>query len=167
MSDKEELKASTGGTSQGVEVISKEEVEEVLRHVDRESAARKLTGTPRWIVYVIGVAFSCFQVYTAAFGLLPAQLQRSVHLSFAFALVFLLFPFRTDKSSDRLEWHDYLFATFAAYVGLYITLNYMRIMEAGGDHATVDYIFSGFGILLTLEAARRIVGPPIVILASV
>ena len=167
MSGKEELKASAGGTSQGVEVISKEEVEEVLRHIDRESNARKLAGTPRWLVYVIGVAFSCFQVYTAAFGLLPAQLQRSVHLSFAFALVFLLFPFRTGKSSDRLEWHDYLFAAFAAYVGLYITFNYMRIMEAGGDYATVDYIFSGFGVLLTLEAARRIVGPPIVILASV
>jgi TRAP-type uncharacterized transport system fused permease subunit len=118
-------------------------------------------------VFVIAVGFSCFQVYTAAFGLLPAQLQRSIHLAFAFVLVFLLFPFRTSKYSDRLKWHNYLVAAFAGLVGLYVTLNYMRIMESGGDYATMDYIFAGLGILCTLEAARRVVGLPIVCIASV
>ncbi len=150
-----------------VEEVSKEELEEILRHVDRESAARKLTGIPRWIVYCIGVAFSCFQVYTAAFGLLPAQLQRSIHLAFSFVLVFLLFPFRHSKTSNRLRWYNYLLAAFACYVGLYMMLNYHRIMQAGGDYATVDYVFAGFGILLTLEAARRVVGIPIISIAIV
>ncbi|NLI81271.1 MAG: TRAP transporter permease [Deltaproteobacteria bacterium] len=155
------------GVNVDVEEVSKEELEEILRHVDRESAARKLTGIPRWIVYWIGVAFSCFQVYTAAFGLLPAQLQRSIHLAFAFVLVFLLFPFRRTGSADRLKWYNYLTAVFAAYVGLYMTLNYQRIMQAGGDYATVDYVFAGCGILLTLEAARRVVGLPIITIAVV
>jgi TRAP-type uncharacterized transport system fused permease subunit len=47
-----------------------------------------------------------------------------------------------------------------------MALNYMRIMEAGGDYARMDYIAAGFGILLTLEAARRVVGLPIVCLAT-
>ncbi len=39
-------------------------------------------------------------------------------------------------------------------------------MEAGGDYSTMDYIFAGLGILFTLEAARRVVGLPIVIIAT-
>ncbi len=161
-SEKEPL----GDSSQVVDHVSKEEVEEILGHVDREMAIRKLTGYPHWLVYAIGVAFSCFQVYTAAFGLLPAQLQRSIHLAFAFVMVYLLFPFHPGKSSDRIAWNDYLLAVFAGFVGLYMTLNYTRIMEAGGDFAGVDYFFSWCGILLTLEAARRVVGWPMVLLAG-
>ncbi len=152
--------------SQDDKEISKEELEELLRKVDREAATRRLFGIPRWLVYWIAVAFSTFQVYTAAFGLLPAQLQRSIHLAFAFALVYLLFPFRRSPDADRLRWYDYLLAAFASFVGLYVMLNYVRIMEAGGDYLPVDYFFAGCGILLTLEAARRAVGMPIVIIAS-
>jgi TRAP transporter 4TM/12TM fusion protein len=146
--------------------VSKEQIDEILRKVDKEAASRRLTGFARGLVYVIGVAFSCFQVYTAAFGLLPAQLQRSIHLAFAFVLVFLLFPFRASAKSDRLAWYNYLFAAFAGAVGLYLAFNYTRIMEAGGDYATVDFVFAGFGIALTLEAARRVVGLPITIIAG-
>lgn len=157
--------SSTGSLAQDVEEVSKEELEELLSKVDREAATRKLSGTPRWLVYCIGVAFSCFQLYTAAFGLLPAQLQRSVHLAFAFALVYLLFPFRTSKRSDRLAWYDYLLAAFAVYIGLYMTLNYTRIMESGGDFTKMDLVAAGCGIVLTLEAARRAVGLPIICIA--
>ena len=146
--------------------VTREEIDEILKKVDKESTARKLTGIQHWIVYVLAVAFSCFQVYTAAFGLLPAQLQRSIHLSFAFVLVFLLFPFRVSRTSGRLKWQNYLTAAFAGLVGLYITLNYTRIMEAGGDYSSVDYIFAGLGVLVTLEAARRVVGLPIVFIAA-
>ena len=164
--EKEQPKVVSAGTAaQDADKISKEELEELLRKVDKEAATRRLFGIPRWLVYWIGVSFSCFQVYTAAFGLLPAQLQRSVHLAFAFVLVYLLFPFRSSKDSDRLRWYDYLLAAFAGFVGLYVLLNYMRIMEAGGDFLPVDYVFAGFGILLTLEAARRAVGLPIVCIA--
>ncbi|MHC1742197.1 MAG: TRAP transporter permease [Syntrophobacteraceae bacterium] len=166
--DKEHVKHdATGVVMPVVEEVSKEEVEEILRHVDREMATRKLVGFPHWLVYTIGVGFSCFQVYTAAFGLLPAQLQRSIHLAFAFTLVYLLFPFRHSKDSDQLRLQDYLLAAFAGLVGLYMTLNYTRIMESGGDYVTIDYVFSWFGILLTMEAARRVVGWPMVLLAGV
>jgi len=147
------------------DTLTPEELEELRRKVDREAGARVLTGASRWIVYIIGVAWSCFQVYTAAFGLLPAQLQRSVHLAFAFALTYLLFPARRKGPAGNLKWYNWLLAIFAVYVGLYMALNYTRIMEAGGDYATMDYIVGGFGILLTVEAARRVVGLPIACLA--
>ena len=166
--EKDSLEVHSADTPpQGTDEITQEELEELLRKVDKESATRRLFGIPRWIVYWVGAAFSGFQVYTAAFGLFPAQLQRSIHLAFAFVLIYLLFPFRSSKDSDRLQWYDYLLAAFAGFVGLYVTFNYTRIMEAGGDFLPVDFVFAGFGILLTLEAARRAVGLPIVIIASI
>lgn len=153
------------GSGQEAEVISKEELEKILQKVDREASTRKLSGIPRWIVYFIGVGWSVFQVYTGAFGLLPAQLQRSIHLAFAFALAYLLYPARRSKGSGGLAWYNWLIGAFAVYVGLYMAINYTRIMEAGGDYSTTDYIFAGLGILLTLEAARRVVGLPITMIA--
>ena len=169
MSEKEEDPGQSGVLTtkmEGVEAVSKEEIEKILKQVDKEASARKLTGTPHWIVYVIGVSWSIFQVYTAAFGLLPAQLQRSIHLAYAFVLTYLLFPARAGDDDNRLRWHNWVLAVFAGYIGLYMALNYMRIMEAGGDYSRMDYIAAGCGILLTLEAARRVVGLPIVCLAT-
>ncbi len=164
--EKDQSKPGTLTTSmEGVEVVSKEEIEKILKQVDKEASARKLTGWPHWVVYLIGVSWSLFQVWTAAFGLFPAQLQRSIHLAYAFTLTFLLFPARSSDDSNRLRWHNWALALFATYIGLYMALNYIRIMEAGGDYSSVDYIAAGFGILLTLEAARRVVGLPIVCLS--
>ncbi|MCK9363533.1 MAG: TRAP transporter permease [Syntrophales bacterium] len=157
----------TGSTGEMVSEVSQEELEKLLQKVDKESTFRKFAGFDHWLVFWIAVAFACFHVYTAMFGMLPAQMQRSVHLSFAFALVFLLFPMTTKKTLNKLQWYNYLFAAFAVYVGAYITINYTRIMEAGGDYTQMDYIVGACGVLLTLEAARRVVGLPIVIIASI
>jgi TRAP transporter 4TM/12TM fusion protein len=169
MSENEKDHEKTGvltTTMKGVEAVSREDIEEILKKVDKESTARKLIGYARWIVYIIGVSWSIFQVYTAAFGLFPAQLQRSIHLAYAFVLTFLLFPARSRDDSNHLRWFNWVLVAFAGYIGLYMALNYMRIMEAGGDYSRMDYIAAGFGILLTLEAARRVVGLPIVCLAG-
>ena len=156
----------TGRTGEIASEVSQEELEALLKKVDKESTFRKLAGFDHWLVFWIAVAFSCFHVYTAMFGMLPAQMQRSVHLSFAFALVFLLYPLTTKKTLNKLKWYNYLFAAFTVYIGSYMTANYTRIMEAGGDYTQMDYIVGAVGVLLTLEAARRVVGLPIVIIAS-
>jgi TRAP transporter 4TM/12TM fusion protein len=146
--------------------VTEEELTQLLAKVDKESTFRKLTGYQYRIVYWIAVAFSVFQVYTGLLGAYPAQIQRSIHLSFAFVLVFLLYPFRTKTALNRLRWHDYLFAAFTVFVGLYLTFNYVRLMETAGDYTKFDMIVGLCGTLLTLEAARRVVGMPIVVVAS-
>ena len=62
--------------------------------------------------------------------------------------------------------HDYLFAGFTVAIGLYLTYNYTRLMETAGDYTQIDMVVGVCGTLLTLEAARRVVGLPIVIVAS-
>jgi TRAP transporter 4TM/12TM fusion protein len=155
-----------GSTGDILPEVSQEEMEALLKKVDKESTFRKLMGFDHWLVFWLAVAFSCFHLYTAMFGMLPAQMQRSVHLSFTFALVFLLYPLTTKRALNKLKWYNYLFAAFTVYVGSYMTINYTRIMEAGGDYIQMDYVVGAVGVMLTLEAARRVVGLPIVIIAS-
>lgn len=146
--------------------VSEEELTKLLAKVDKESTFRRLTGWDYRVVYWIAVGWSCFQLYTALLGMYPAQIQRSVHLSFAFALLFLLYPFRTKSALNKLRVRDYLFAAFAVFIGLYLTFNYTRLMETAGDYTKVDMVVGIIGTLLTLEAARRVVGLPIMIIAS-
>jgi len=49
---------------------------------------------------------------------------------------------------------------------MYLTINYTRLMETAGDYTRFDMIVGICGTLLTLEAARRVVGTPIVVIAS-
>ena len=52
MSEKEKDREKTGvltTTMEGVEAVSKEEIEEILKKVDKEATARKLIGASRWI----------------------------------------------------------------------------------------------------------------------
>ena len=72
----------------------KELAAEVLKKYDKESDTMLYTGVMAKIVSAIAITFSVFQLYTAIFGVLDAQLQRAVHLGFALALSYLLYPTR-------------------------------------------------------------------------
>ena len=56
--------------------------QEVLKKYDSESNTMEYTGTMAKIISVIAISFSVFQIYTASFGLLDAQIQRAIHLGF-------------------------------------------------------------------------------------
>jgi TRAP transporter 4TM/12TM fusion protein len=152
--------------SQADSEVSQAELEALMKKVDKESTYRKLQGFQYKIVFFIAIAFSAFHLYTGIFGMLAAQIQRSVHLAFAFVLVFLLYPFRTSNASNRIHAIDYAVAALAGFTGLYMTLNYERLMTSAGMFSNTDLIFGALGILFTLEAARRVVGIPIVAIAS-
>ncbi len=164
MSDNEE-KVLTGQTPVDEPEVSAEEIEALIKKVDKESRFRKPEGWQAKLIFYVAVAFSLFHLYTGIFGVLAAQLQRSIHLTFAFALVYLLYP-ATSKGTDKIGPFDFLMTAIAVYVGLYMPLNYDHLMTSAGMYTTKDLIFAGIGILLTLEAARRVVGIPILCIAT-
>lgn len=142
-----------------------EDLTEILAKVDKESTYRKLKGRFHIAVSLIAITFSVFQLYTASFGLLPAQIQRSIHLSFVMLLVFLLFPFRKTFRQTHIPWYDMLLALIGAYAAAYISINYEGIIDRAGAYTTHDIIMGAIGILLVLEACRRVVGVPILVIA--
>lgn len=142
-------------------------IDDIMAKFDKESAYRRLTGNQMKIVSVIAILFACFQLYTAIFGILPAQLQRSAHLAFILVLVYLLYPARDKSNKVKFGWLDICLAALGAGVALYLTFNFETLLLRAGDQSTFDIIIGIIAIIMVLEGARRVVGLPIAIIATV
>ena len=143
------------------------DVDGLMEKFDRESRFLKVSGAWAMVVKIIAIAFSVFQLYTALFGIMEAQIQRPTHLMFALTLIYLLYPFRRNRSSAVVHPLDLGLAILSVAAGAYSILNYESLMESSGLYSNLDLAMAALGILLTLEATRRIVGLPITIIASV
>ncbi len=148
------------------EQVQELDLDEIIAKYDKESNYRKLSGFQLKLVTALAIMFSLFQLYTAIFGVLPAQLQRSIHVTFAFVLSYLLYPTSKKMPKNKMHWIDVTLAFVAGFVGLYIPFNYNNLLMRAGDQTPIDIIVAILAILFVLEAARRVVGLPIVIIAS-
>lgn len=147
------------------ETPDQEEIEEIMAKYDKESAYRRLKGLPHYIIVGIAIIFSLFQLYTSLFGLLPQQMQRAVHLGFVLLLAFLLYPATQSMSRKKMHWWDVILAFIGVGVTGYVVWNYRALVERAGDYTTIDIIVGIIAILLVLEACRRVVGIPILVIA--
>ncbi|HEX9206135.1 MAG TPA: TRAP transporter permease [Candidatus Deferrimicrobiaceae bacterium] len=145
------------------------EVEKTIAKYDPEFRFRDLSGAWKWLVFAVAVGMSVFQLYTAGFGLLNAHVQRSIHLAFILALTFLLFPVRPRErtTAETVPWYDLLLALAGACIGLYIFWDYQDIVLRAGIPSTTDLALAFASILFVMEASRRIIGLPMVILSAV
>ncbi|MBI9097175.1 MAG: TRAP transporter permease [Spirochaetaceae bacterium] len=144
-----------------------------------EWGAREFTGLSRWIVPVLAVSWSVFQLLTAAVLLLDATLIRSIHLAFAISLVYLTHPIfkKSGKSplmkhlsnNDRYRIPDYFFAFTAAAAALYLAIDYFGLTSRQGSPAVRDLVIGFALVVLLLEAVRRAIGPvlPLVVCAFI
>jgi len=146
---------------------SNEELRKALEKVDKEAAHRELGGWQKILISLIALAFSCFHIYTAFFGVLAAHLQRAVHLAFVLTLVYLLYPAAKGLRRDRLNPLDVLFVAASLFCLGYLLFNYRAIVNQAGVLTAADVVVGAVGILLLFAAARRIIGLPMVIIAGV
>ena len=144
--------------------------QEILEKYDKEHQFRTSIGKWAWVVTFLGVSLTVFHLYTAYFGTLPSQKQGAIHLGTALGVIFLLYPIKKGmlKVQNAIPWYDILLAFLAMYVTYHKIIFYDSILQSRiSGYSTIDIIISLLGILLVLEATRRTVGLPIVIVASV
>ncbi|MHC0038681.1 TRAP transporter permease [Pseudoneobacillus sp. C159] len=154
--------------SENTEYLSEKEQQELIEKYDPEAGMRKLKGMIGWIAFLGLLSFSLFQLYTGIFGQLTAQLQRSIHLGFALALIFLLFPARKKNlGKNRVAWYDLILAGLAIVVGAYWPLMIDELVMRVGRLTDLDFYIGLAGIILVLEATRRTVGLPITVIAMI
>ena len=142
-----------------------------------EWGAREFTGLSRWIVPVLAVSWSVFQLLTASVLLLDATLIRSIHLAFAISLVYLTHPvFKKSRKSplmkyisykDRYRIPDYFLAFTAAAFALYLAIDYIGLTNRQGSPAVRDLIIGFALVVLLLEAVRRAIGPVLPLIVCV
>ncbi|MFD1169627.1 TRAP transporter permease [Oceanobacillus caeni] len=147
--------------------LTEEEQQKLLEKYDVESNTRKLTGAAGWIVFIGLIAFSLFQLYTGAFGVFTAYIQRTIHLGFALSLIYFLFPAKRGMKKDRVIWYDWILIVLSIIVTGYWPVFYDKLVQQVGGIDNAEMIIGGIAILLVLEATRRAVGLPITIIAII
>ena len=117
----------------------------------------------------IWCTFAClFHLYTAAVGVFPPLIQRSIHLLLLLPLTFIVFPNKNNKKYAKLL--DIILIILSIITIFYITLNAesidKRIIYL--DKVTpIQMIFGTILITLVLEATRRAVSIAMSIFAVV
>ncbi|MDZ7663890.1 MAG: TRAP transporter permease [Desulfotignum sp.] len=114
-----------------------------------------------WVVMVLAVSLSLYQLYTAGVVALTALVQRSIHLGAILSLTFLLKPAFSGVKKNKLSlWLvlDWILVALSVYCTFYICNNLSDIFDRQGDWLFQDRIISILGVLLVLEACRRVIG---------
>ncbi len=143
------------------------------------SPTKKLTGVHLKIVAAIAIIWSLFQLWYASpfpfwfnIGMFKGLPARAIHLGFALLLAFLIFPISRSK---KISIVDIFISIMGALCCLYIYFFYDQLVDRGGILLKItlgqniiipiELIIGIVGILILLEATRRVIGIPLVIIA--
>jgi len=136
--------------------------------------ARHPSGFAGKVLFGVPVAWSLFQLWYASplpfllgFGVFNNTEARSIHLAFAIFLAFTAFPAFRRSPRDHIPVQDWILAAVGAFCAAYIYIFYTELSGRSGAPTTVDLVTAVIGMLLLLEATRRALGPPLMIVAIV
>ncbi|MFD2191907.1 TRAP transporter permease [Pistricoccus aurantiacus] len=139
-----------------------------------DTGARKPLGVPGRILLGVATLWSLFQLWIASplpfilgFGVFNATESRSIHLAFALFLAYMAYPALKRSPRDRIPIQDWVLGAVAAFCGAYMFLFYADLAERPGAPILQDVIVGITGLILLLEATRRALGPPLMIVALV
>jgi TRAP transporter 4TM/12TM fusion protein len=110
---------------------------------------------PRAIFYV-AIAFSTFQIVTAAFHPFSTQVLRAVHVGFLLLMVFLAYPTRgRERPWQPLAWLLGLAGMATAAYQWYFEAD---LIQRSGELTDADMVMGLLVLVLVFEAARRVMG---------
>ncbi|PSU60381.1 C4-dicarboxylate ABC transporter [Photobacterium aphoticum] len=141
--------------------------------IAQDVGARLPSGLMATVITALALAWSLFQLWIASplpfiigFGVMNDTETRAIHLAFALLLAFFVFPARKTSPRDRVPHFDLLLGLVSAASALYLFVFYNELAQRPGNLTTADFITACIGIPLLLEAARRVLGPALPIIAT-
>jgi len=160
------------------EIVEEEGLETARRMVEEEEMGlRQAIGWQRFLVPVVALCWSLFQLSISSWLLLDSTYVRSIHLAFAMFLIFVSFPtlkrkvnipgLRWLSATDRIPLVDLVIAILASLIALYIALDYEGLAERVGILKPRDIIIGSILVLILWEATRRVVGPALAVIGIV
>jgi TRAP transporter 4TM/12TM fusion protein len=117
------------------------------------------------VAFLVAVAFSAFQLWTAAYGTLPSQVVRAMHVAFLLLLGFGLLANLKAKSTagKMMLW---ALGVVGFLTGVYNWVFYTDLIQRSGFLTPLDLAIGTVLIILVFEAARRLMGLPLAIIAG-
>jgi len=152
---------------------SEEELQEMI--AETETGARNPTGAiPKKVLFYVPLAWTIFQLWYASplpfiFNILVfnSTEARAIHLAFAVFLSYTAYPSFKSSPRDYIPVQDWIVGLIGAFCALYLLIFYTELSARPGDPTQTDLIVSIIGLALLLEATRRALGPPLMVVATV
>ncbi|MCK9516189.1 MAG: TRAP transporter permease [Ottowia sp.] len=150
--------------------LSDAQLRQLVAEVD--TGARNPAGTVGAFMALVALAWSLFQLWIAS--PLPYKLgvlvlnstqERAIHLAFAIFLGYLAYPAFKRSARDHIPVLDWVLALVAAFCASYLYLFYNQLASRPGMPTALDLTVAVTGLALLLEATRRALGLPLVVLA--
>ncbi|MDR1360151.1 MAG: TRAP transporter permease [Deltaproteobacteria bacterium] len=146
----------------------------LLQIIEKETGRRKPRGLARAICLLVPLIWALWQLwitsplpFSLGFGIFNDTAARSLHLAFALFLAFVGFPLLRDETSGRIPWYDWLLALAAAFCAGYLFLFQADLASRAGRPEFRDLAVACLGMLLLLEATRRVMGLPMTIVGLI
>ena len=163
---------------------SKKTKPELFEEFDEDGENKRiLKGWNLKLIGGVAIAWTLFQLWYASpfpfifnFGQFIDVPARAIHLAFAFTLCFLLYPSIKSKRNQKIQLIDFVFVFLGLVTTLYLVIGYEGLVHRQGLMSTItilsftipyEIIIGSTGIILLLEATRRVVGLPLVIIAVI
>ena len=118
-----------------------------------------------WLISIIAFSWSLYQIYVV---LAPTNsvFVRTVHLSFAVFLGFIMYPmFKNKTLGQKVTWYDLAFGVASAVFILYQYYAYNELANRSGQWLFIDLVM-GIGLMIVvIESSRRVLGSALSIIA--
>ena len=123
-------------------------------------------GLPGRIAFWIAFSFTVFQIWVAAYGTLPSQVVRAMHVGFLLLLGFVLIA--NLRAKTPLAKAYFWTAGLVGFgIGLYHWINYVPLIMRAGFLTHFDIAIGIVLIVLVFDAARRLMGLPLAVIAGI
>lgn len=159
-------------TTEKASLAPSAELEQLVAEAD--TGGRKPTGFTAALITAVAIAWSLFQLWYASplpfefgFGILNDTEARAIHLGLGLFLAYMAYPAFKRSPRAYVPALDWVLALAGAFAGAYLFLFYRELATRPGQPTTMDLVTAGAGILLLLEATRRSLGLPMVIVSLV
>lgn len=138
----------------------------ILEKFDRESVTRAPSSkTVALFIAALALFYSVFHLYTTYYPM-PQLLYRATHVSVGLALIFLIYPTYQSQNRAKVPWYDWILMLLAFASLGYLVMEYDAIMNTrGGIPNTLDVVFGIITVVIVVDAARRVMGWILPILA--
>lgn len=118
-----------------------------------------------WFVAVVAFSWSLYQLYIVLDPGNSAHI-RAIHLAFGIVLCFSMHAmYKSVKLKSSITWYDFLLAVVGVAVILYQWYAYKDLAMRSGSWTQLDVIVGVLTVLIVLEASRRVMGLPLMLVA--